>query len=66
MPQTQTKNGRKNGRKSTPDLLGTLKPKRGPGRPKTKPTLTAAQIADSLEAEAKRLQDLANILKGEA
>lgn len=60
--QTKTK---KNGRtKTTPDLLNTLK--RKPGRPRTQPTRTAAQIADDLETEAKRLQSAADILRGSA
>lgn len=62
---TQTKNGRKNSRsKTTPDLMGTLGGKRGPGRPKKVPT--ASQIADSIEAEAKRLKGVADILRGKA
>lgn len=59
---TQTKNGRKNGNRGpTPDVLGALVKK--PGRPKK--TRTAEQIADSIEAEVKRLQGVANILRGE-
>lgn len=60
----QTKTS-KNGSKAAPDLLGTLK--RGPGRPKkivAMPTRTAEQIADDFEAEAKRLQGVADILRG--
>lgn len=66
--QTRTRgNNSKNGRgKATPDLIGTLVAKRGPGRPRTQPTRTAFQIADSLEAEAKRLQNAADILRGKA
>lgn len=55
---TQTRNGN---RKPTPDLLDSLA-KRGRGRPKK--TKTADQIADSLETEAKRLQGVADILRG--
>lgn len=54
---TQTRNG---SRKTAPDLMGSLGKR--PGRPKK--TRTAAQIADSIEAEAKRLQGVADILKG--
>lgn len=65
--QTRTRgNGNKNGR-STPDMIGALK--RGPGRPRkivAVPTRTAEQIAESLEAEAKRLQGVADILRGKA
>lgn len=62
--QTKTRNGSTNGRsRTTPDLLGALKPKRGPGRP-PKPAPTALEIADSFEAEAKRLQGVADILRG--
>lgn len=61
--QTKSKNGRG---KTTPDLLGTMG-KRGPGRPKkVVPTRTAAEIADSLEAQAKQLQGAADILRGKA
>jgi hypothetical protein len=61
--QTKTK---KNGRtkKATPDLLTSFG-KRGPGRPK-KPGPTASEIADSLEARAKELQEAADILRGSA
>lgn len=59
---TQTQNAR---RKATPDLMNALG-KRGPGRPRTQPTRTASQIADSLEEEAKRLQGVADILRGKA
>lgn len=59
--QTKTKNGNK---KTTPNLLDTMG-KRGPGRPKKiVPTRSAEQIADSLEAEAKKLQGYADILRG--
>jgi hypothetical protein len=58
---TSTRNGRKNGKtKPAPDLLGALAKK--PGRPKK--TRTADQIADSIEKEAKRLQGVADILRG--
>lgn len=59
---TQTQSNR---RKSTPDLISTFG-KRGPGRPRMQPTRTASQIADSLEEEAKRLQGVADILRGKA
>jgi hypothetical protein len=59
--QTKTK---KNGRaKATPELMDTLGVKRGPGRPR-KPAPTASEIADSLEARAKELQEAADILRG--
>lgn len=57
---TTTRNG--NRKTTAPDLLGTLTKRPGPGRPKK--TYTADQIADSLEAEAKRLQGVAAILRG--
>lgn len=65
MAQTKSRNGgRKNtNRKPTPDLIGALGKKRGPGRP-PKPAPTADQIADSIEAEVKKLQGLADILRG--
>jgi hypothetical protein len=65
MPQTKRRNGRKSGNGSTPDLMGALKPKRSPGRP-PKPAPTALQIADSFETEAKKLQGVADILRGKA
>lgn len=63
--RTQSKNGggRKKTRGATPELREILG-KKGPGRPKK--TLTAAQIADSFEAEAKRYQGVADILRGTA
>lgn len=66
MAQTKSRNGGRNNtnRKPTPDLIGALGKKRGPGRPKHTPALTADQIADSVEAEIKKLQDLADILRG--
>lgn len=69
MSQTKSRNGgRKNtNRKPTPDLIGALGKKRGPGRPpKHTPALTADQIAESIEAEARKLQGLADILRGKA
>lgn len=63
--QTKTRNGRKNGSRKTPELQDILGTKRGPGRP-AKPAPTASQIADSCEAEAKKLQGLADILRGKA
>lgn len=58
--QTKTKNGRKNGNnKSTPELTDILAKR---GRPKK--TKTADQIAASIEAEIKRLQGVADILRG--
>jgi hypothetical protein len=66
--QTRTRGNRsKNGNsKSTPDLLGALRPKRRPGRPPSTPAPTAEQIADSCEAEAKKLLGLVDILRGKA
>lgn len=62
--QTRTRdNGRKNGR-STPDLIETLK--RGPGCPRKTPNRTALQIADDFEAQAKKLQNAADIFRGKA
>lgn len=60
--QTKTRN---NSRRTTPELRDILGTKRGPGRP-PKPAPTAVQIADEFEAEAKRLQGLADILRGKA
>lgn len=63
MQTRSLKEDRNKAQKATPDLLGSLK--RGPGRP-SKPAPTASQIADSCEAEAKKLQGLADILRGKA
>lgn len=66
MPQTKNRNGGRKNRSKTPDLMATLGKKRGPGRPpKHTPAPTADQIAESIEAEIKKLQGLANILRGE-
>ena len=62
MPQTKAKNGAKGRRKPTPDLMRSL-PTRGSARSK-KPAPTANEIADSIETEAKRLQGVADILRG--
>lgn len=48
--------------KKTPDLMTTLK--RGPGRPRKTPSKTAEQIAVSFETEAKKLQAIADALRG--
>lgn len=59
----QTKNGRnKNGRRKTTPQLDDVLGKRKPGRPKK--TQTADQIASSIESEIKRLQGVADILRG--
>lgn len=68
---TQSKNGRRNGgrKKSTPtpDLIGALGKKRGPGRPpKHTPAPTADQIADSIDTEIEKLKGLRDILRGKA
>lgn len=65
MQQSKSRNGGRENRGKTPDLIGALG-KRGPGRPKNQPTPTAEQIADSIEAEVKKLQGLADILRGKA
>jgi hypothetical protein len=62
--QTRKKNPSRNGQDKTPELGDILGKKRGPGRPKK--TRTATQIADSIEAEAKRLKGIADILRGKA
>lgn len=55
---TKTK---KRTRKSTPDLMNTLKTAQ---RKAEGETMTANQIADCFEAEAKRLKGFADILRG--
>lgn len=67
MAQTKSRNGgrKKTDSRSTPDLMAALGKKRGPGRPpKHRPTRTAEQIADALEAEVRKLQGVADILRG--
>jgi hypothetical protein len=61
--KTQTRNGRRNGSKSTPDLMSTLK--RGPGRPRKQPTRSAEEIAADLEYQGRQLLAVAAILRGE-
>ena len=61
MQTRSLKEDRKKVQKTTPDLLGSLK--RGPGRP-PRPAMNALQIADCFEAEAKKLQAVADILRG--
>lgn len=58
------KTAKSNGRgKATPDLMGALSKGQ---RKAEKKTLTADQIADCIEKEAKRLQRIADILRGKA
>lgn len=61
MNTTKAKNGNGRTKGATPELKDILT-KRGVGRPKK--TRTADQIADSIEAEVKRLQGVADILRG--
>ena len=48
--------------KKTPDLMSQMPKKRG--RPRKHPLKTAEQIAASMEQEAKRMLELADILRG--
>jgi len=48
----------------TPDLMQNIKVKRGPGRPPKKPAPNANEIASSIEAEARRMLEVAAALRG--
>lgn len=61
MPTKTKKSNTRRVRKSTPDLMTTLKTAQRKAEGKT---MTADQIADCLETEAKRLQSIADILRG--
>lgn len=61
--KTKTKRSNNGRAPRTPDLMGTLSKAQ---RTTQKKTQTADQIADCFEAEAKKLQGIADILRGNA
>lgn len=48
----------------TPDLLGTLKPRRG-RPPKAVPSKKASEIADDFERRGKQYLEIAKIMRGQ-
>lgn len=53
-------------KQDTPDLMGQMPRKRGPGRPRREKPKTAEEIARSMEAEGRKWLQMAKVVRGKA